>query len=330
MLGDSAREWQAQAVAWASYLHIGSVVVVALALGWIYYEAHNDTVLSAELGDQKRSAGLLIAGVALAGALITGFHLQSDGVGNALLIIVCSAGLWLLACAATLLLRYGMQDLDEHLQTLFQARSLLFRVALLNLMTMHSILLAVLSADRLDSLWSAFSPFANSGTPFLACMLGVVAPFALNLIVPFQIANARLHHNLRTNSLERLLYRAAVETTLVQVTLKDGKVYVGWVDRLPPDPASPDAYLQLLPITSGYRDKDTKTITFTTHYDQIYEQEDVEPSDFMKVVPIANIDSAGHFREDVYLHFVKRNEPESDTDDVDPDAPEPPTTKAVA
>jgi hypothetical protein len=326
MLTESTRSWQAEAVAWVSHMHIASVAVLVLALAWIYFESRSDDELRAELGHQKPSAGLLMAGVAVASALVVSLQLEGDRVSITLRTVVYFAVLWVLTCGVAQLLRHGMEDLDEHLQDQFQLRALLFRMGLLNVMATQALLLIALNADVVDAIWGEFSPFADSGTPFLALTLGVLAPFALNLLVPFQVANARLHHNLQTNSLERLFYRAAIESSLVQVTLTDGKVYVGWVDRLPPNPASPDAYLQLLPITSGYRDKDTKSITFTTPYDQIYEKEEIDLVDFMKVLPIANIDSAGAFREDIYLQFVKASasqiEPTADANAPEPLAPE--------
>lgn len=302
-------DWQPAAVLWTSYLSIASVGVLVVALIWVYYESRFDKALHEELGQKKPSAGLLIAGTAIASAMLLASQLEEDPVQVALVVVVSFAALWLLTFGIASLLRYGMADLEENLQAQFGLRALLVRVALLIVIVLQSSLLLALDADQLDLLWGRFSPFPDSGTPFLACMLGVLAPFALNLLVPFQIANARLHHNLRTNSLERLFYRAAVDSSLVQVTLSDGKVYVGWIDRLPPDPASTDAYLQLLPITSGYRHKETKKVVFTTHYDEIYENEAVDLYDFLKILPIANIESAGTFQQDVYLMFVQSESP---------------------
>ena len=161
------------------------------------------------------------------------------------------------------------------------------------------------ASHLLEDRWNQFSPYDNSGTAFLACMLGALSWWPLNLVLPFQVSKARLYRDLQINSLERLLYRAATDTAVIQVTMTDGKIYVGFVAAVPPDPSAPDAYLQLLPTMSGYRDSDTKQVVFTTFYDEIYAGGDIDPEDFVKVPPLANVESAGPFRADVYLRFLK-------------------------
>ncbi len=92
----------------------------------------------------------------------------------------------------------------------------------------------------------------------------------------------------------------------MQFTLKDGKVYVGWIVWLPLDPRAHDAYVTLLPYASGYRDPTTKTMKLSTRYSPIYERDDTNLDDFIKLMPVANIEFASIYREEVFQEFNKR------------------------
>lgn len=51
----------------------------------------------------------------------------------------------------------------------------------------------------------------------------------------------------------------------IMVTMKSGKVYVGFVS-IPSNPASQTRTIGLFPVVSGYRDEKTHQLTFTTYY----------------------------------------------------------------
>jgi hypothetical protein len=70
------------------------------------------------------------------------------------------------------------------------------------------------------------------------------------------------------NELEKLLKLSQEERTLVQITLKNEKVYVGICGRIPkPDRTT---YFVLIPFLSGFRDPRTKIVEFTTDYLDVY------------------------------------------------------------
>ncbi|HEE1103629.1 TPA: hypothetical protein R6449_005256, partial [Klebsiella pneumoniae] len=54
----------------------------------------------------------------------------------------------------------------------------------------------------------------------------------------------------------------------ILVTLSSRKVYVGIVNGIqePTESEAPNSYISIFPIMSGYRDKDTLSITFTNSY----------------------------------------------------------------
>jgi hypothetical protein len=309
VIGTSAvLDIQAQAINLMSYLLLGTLATVVTALVWIAYEASREPELREELGTEKPAAGVLIAAATAVEFWLVLSRIQgsADALLTTLLVVRYSSLMIFLAAGGTLALRWTFKKYGEELFIRFREGAVLLRVSLLILLALQVLQIVLYTADIADELWRGFSPYPDSGTAFLACMIGVIAWKALNLLFPYQVANAKLHRDKRTNSLERLLYFAALEPSLIQLTLRDGKVYVGWIVDLPPDPASSDAYLNFLPSASGYRDGKTKKVTFTTSYVEIYESEEVDAEEeFTKVIPISNIESAGRFREDVYLRFQK-------------------------
>lgn len=69
------------------------------------------------------------------------------------------------------------------------------------------------------------------------------------------------------DELEQLFRDSVLKAQLVQLTLKNDKVYLGIIDRIP-EPKKTN-YISLIPIYSGYRNKDTKEMTITTSYETI-------------------------------------------------------------
>ncbi len=158
--------------------------------------------------------------------------------------------------------------------------------------------------------WRAIIPFPYTGTSFGAFLLGALGWWPLN-----QIFHKREVEQRRTiiewgDHLEELLERAIRETRQVSVTLKTGKVYVGFVISNI-DPSYDRKFLQLLPISSGYRSPETQEITFTTDYAKVYSwmvQQDnsfalTGAHDFLNVIPVSEIASANLFDPEAYARF---------------------------
>ena len=107
------------------------------------------------------------------------------------------------------------------------------------------------------------------------------------------------------NHLTKLFFAAAVTSQAVNLTMRHGKVYVGWITKLPTlDPD--EEYVRLLPMISGYRDRYTREVRFTTDYPYGEYDEPTSPVDgeeFQVVLPIAKILSARLFDEEVYERF---------------------------
>lgn len=72
------------------------------------------------------------------------------------------------------------------------------------------------------------------------------------------------------DEIEKLFKRSGIEGILIQITLKNNKVYIGFSEIIP-EPQKTN-YLTLTPIVSGYRDSETKKLTITTDYFSVIEE----------------------------------------------------------
>jgi hypothetical protein len=171
--------------------------------------------------------------------------------------------------------------------------------------------------------WFQLIHVSGSGLPMLAFTLGVVSWWPLNLLYPYQAANTRLHEANGTTALDRLLYQASLAQHLLSISMKDGKVYIGYIQELPPNPEDRNSYFEILPVHSGYRDKDTREMNLTTFYESVYEKLVESGADaeewlvFLKVLKIDDILSAGRFDPEVYVNFRDDEQPDVAHDSMD-------------
>lgn len=87
--------------------------------------------------------------------------------------------------------------------------------------------------------------------------------------------NAKVHvigELLDDSPLDNLLLRLSLEKDKhAMLTMNDRKVYVGKVISLgePSETSGMDQDVSIVPLMSGYRDKDTLKVTFTTYYEEV-------------------------------------------------------------
>jgi hypothetical protein len=84
---------------------------------------------------------------------------------------------------------------------------------------------------------------------------------------------------------------------------------VGWVTASPNlDPQ--EQYFRLLPFTSGYRDKDSLETYRTVYYQNVLEDESLDPDRFFITLPLKDIKIANLFDADVYnQYFAESDKP---------------------
>ena len=109
------------------------------------------------------------------------------------------------------------------------------------------------------------------------------------------------------NEFERLCELCNREGDMMQISLKNDKCYVGWIKSLPIPSSS--SYIIILPVYSGYRDKETKRLHFTTQYLEVYATY-VRDGDVLDirdlttlVIKVDEIVSASRFDPDMYERF---------------------------
>ena len=165
-------------------------------------------------------------------------------------------------------------------------------------------------APGLVAWWQRHVPFDYAGTSLIALGLGVLGWAPLNLFWDRTEA-ARKAVEERGDFLEVLISTAMEESRQVSLTLKSGKVYVGFITRSF-DPGYDRKYIMLIPMLSGYREQETRQVVFTDDYARVYDPLiDSDPAfldrvadEFQLVVPVAEIASANLFDPEVYEMFM--------------------------
>jgi len=87
----------------------------------------------------------------------------------------------------------------------------------------------------------------------------------------------------------------------VLLSLKDRKVYAGWLEWIPPLRADASPYLRLVPVWSGYRDAQTLRVVVTENYSEdIFSGSELPAA---KVISTGDIANASLFDPDVFDRF---------------------------
>jgi hypothetical protein len=142
----------------------------------------------------------------------------------------------------------------------------------------------------------------------------LTAHFITNRVVDVDAAKDRqIETDTRADALTRLLHQAAKQNKLLSITLDSRKWYVGYVAEAPS--LNPEEkYFRLLPIMSGYRDKDTLETFRTVFYEEVLGTK--SSADFIVTLPIADVKTATFFDVDIYeAHFAEDTGAEGFGDD---------------
>lgn len=115
------------------------------------------------------------------------------------------------------------------------------------------------------------------------------------------------------NAFESLLMEASARQFPIIATLSSRKIYVGLV-TCPALENGLSEHLEILPMLSGYRDKDDLTISITTNYHQHYIESGVisgmsrlNIQDFRVLIPKDEVETISFFDTETYNKF-KENE----------------------
>jgi hypothetical protein len=121
------------------------------------------------------------------------------------------------------------------------------------------------------------------------------------------------------DELEKLLKKSVEDGVLIQITLKNNKVYIGFCEIIP-EPQKTN-YLTLTPMISGYRDSETKQLVITTEYFKVVEEyiQSLNPNENQItlntdiIVRQDEILTAGIYEQEIFDKFNKPNPQNSST-----------------
>ena len=157
-----------------------------------------------------------------------------------------------------------------------------------------------------QSKWESVSPVDYSDTAVLSVILGFFLPLAGNLIYNSRRAAQKLAREVG-DLIELLIAESIEDQKLVEISLRSGKSYIGLAIESGIGQYG-ETDVSLIPVASGYRDRDTQELRITTNYAPVIQQalrqsSTIAVEDFQIVIPISEIVSARVFLPEVYRLF---------------------------
>ena len=162
----------------------------------------------------------------------------------------------------------------------------------------------------LSTRWINFIPISYSGTAMLTAMLAFLLPFFGNWVYGEEKA-ARLAAKESGDLIELLIAESIEDQRLIELSLRNGKSYIGFALESGIT-GQDEADIALIPMASGYRNKDTHGLQITTNYAPVV-QESLDNSsglvyeDFRIVIPMSEIVSVRIFHPEAYERFKKNS-----------------------
>ena len=152
-------------------------------------------------------------------------------------------------------------------------------------------------------------------------IFGVIRGVLANWLYPEKAKNLLLEKTFKSRDFEKLVYYALSNEKPLLVTLDTGKVYVGLM-VWPQDPTESREHLRIMPLMSGYRDRNTQQTYFTINYRKMIDEvksgdeglptnSSLRPEDFEIVLPSDRIVSAHVFDPDVYQELSRQGSKQS-------------------
>jgi len=156
--------------------------------------------------------------------------------------------------------------------------------------------------------WHQIFSFSYSGTAFIAFILLVAA-----VTIEWQMHDEEKQIiqiiEEENDAVETLFLKSLRESKLLSITLKNRKVYVGFISQNFFTPYRDLQSIKIIPVLSGVRSKEQLKIDFTTPYESIVDfaedndHLDLNPDDFQIGLPISEIVSVKTFDFRVYNMF---------------------------
>lgn len=163
-------------------------------------------------------------------------------------------------------------------------------------------------APEFTNSWSNILNFEYSGTALTALIILILAIFVER---SFHEEESQIIKIIREDkdAIELILLKALQEEKLISITLKNNKVYVGFISQAFFPPYKNLQSLKIIPVISGYRKEENMHVIFTTVYDHIVnfvdrnETINLDIDDFQIGIPLSEITSVNIFDFRVYDLF---------------------------
>lgn len=132
----------------------------------------------------------------------------------------------------------------------------------------------------------------------------------LNLVPHYRKKNAAYRAaKKRNDALELLLIKAILEELPVALSLKSGKVYIGYITAEGDTNTDERKQVRILPVLSGYRTADTKELVITTNYAETIQRLQFKPPvPYDIVIPVAEVETARFHDEHLFDRFQEDSE----------------------
>lgn len=127
------------------------------------------------------------------------------------------------------------------------------------------------NSSEIVEAFHTFLPFNHFGKSIIALSIGLTIWWPINKWIYKKEKWVKREISEYGDHLDELFMRAFENEQLVQISLRNGKVYVGRTLKAF-EPVSENEYMKILPIQSGYREPLTHKITFTTNYTKAYRE----------------------------------------------------------
>ena len=178
----------------------------------------------------------------------------------------------------------------------------------------HGIILTINRVGfNISDKWGIYVDYQFSDTVALSVLIGILAWLIGNRVYSKDKAAKAIATN--NGDLIELLIRESMEDqNLIEISLKTGKSYIGFAVESG-IAKSGESDISLIPIESGYRDKDTKELEITTYYSLIIAESHpdaksyLDYADFQIIIPKSEIISVRLFDPDVYQRFQRDRNP---------------------
>ena len=163
---------------------------------------------------------------------------------------------------------------------------------------------------EISAMWDTFIPLSYSGTTMLTLLLAFVLPFIGNYFYDEERAARRAAME-SGDLIELLIAESIKDQRLIELSLRSGKSYIGFalesgITR------QGESDIALIPMASGYRNKDTHELEITTNYAPVIQKSlemmsKLAYKDFRVVIPMVEIVSARVFHPEAYERFKGNN-----------------------